>query len=166
MASLSPLQLDHFVVHKLVIEANPNYDDQTSGPDEDVEGYGCKMECKFGRQKGQNQFRGRINLAFARLKEVEAPYDRVEIDVEGFFLLPDDMPEERVGQFVPKLLAVNLIGIARGVVFQSTAFCPDGPFKIPLLDVSNDFDIEAKVLDTKSGSKMSPRQAKQRSAKD
>ena len=69
-------------------------------------------------------------------KKKPSRFDNISVCVQGFFSFPPDTSEATIRQYVPILCLTNLIGIARGLVAQATAFCPGGAFIIPLIDAN------------------------------
>lgn len=146
MPSPSLMQLEHFVLKKLVIETRKARGgvDVTTTEEEDQIDYDCKFDFRYGKHKDQLRFGAELGLTFTWSEESNEPYKRIVVVLDGFFRFPDGTPEDRLKHYVPRLLGVNMIGLARGIVSQATAFCLEGPFVIPILDVTKDFPLEKK----------------------
>lgn len=140
MASPSPLQLEHFVVHRLVVETSP--EEGSSGGPAQEEKFACQIQTKFGKHKTEPRFRVRLCLKLTWPDQPGARFKKILVELEGFFRLPDGFPEDKVPSYIPHLPVANLMGLARGVVLQATAFCPGGPFTIPLMDIRTGLDSE------------------------
>jgi len=69
-------------------------------------------------------------------KDASAGYRRIQVGLKGIFSLPDGTPDEVVAKYVPVLCVANLLGIARGIVAQTTGLCGEAPLLLPLLDAN------------------------------
>jgi len=68
--------------------------------------------------------------------ESSSRFKDIRVVVDGFFSFSDGTESETIQQYVPVLCLTNLVGIARGVISQATAFCPGGAYVLPLLDIN------------------------------
>ncbi len=66
----------------------------------------------------------------------EAYFKRALVQVHAVFSLPDSLPEKEIRKYYPGLCSAQLLGVARALLANATAFSPCGSFVLPFLDIS------------------------------
>lgn len=139
--NLSPLQLNSFHLIHLSMDANENYK-----PYKDSEAkYDIKTDFDVLKVSGKQLFR--VPLAFhiaAKANNSGCRIKRLDVKVEGIFVLPEDLAEDMVQRLVPFNCLAILYSLSRGLILSITGNIPGGAFLLPTLDFTS--IINEKIL--------------------
>ena len=134
---LSSLQLDEYYVDRLSVERGRVLS-PTEAPPDSLE-YDLRVGHEVGSKRvadGRLGFAVRLRISLESTNtEAPCPVRSVSADVGGVFSLPDDTPEELVGQLVPVNCLAILYGILRGQILQVTGTGAGGGFILPTLNI-------------------------------
>ncbi len=62
-------------------------------------------------------------------------YETIEIKLDSVFSFPPGTSDEEMRQYVPVLCLSNLLGVARGMIAQSTSLCSGGAYLVSLVNM-------------------------------
>ncbi len=132
--SLSPLQLNSFRLIHVRVDAHKNYrGDKNREAD-------YTIETEFDVLKAKNKMLFRVPLSFhicAKTGNSHCNIKRLDINVEGIFVLPEDLPEDMVQKLVPYNCLAILYSLSRGLILGITGTVPGGAFLLPTLDFTS-----------------------------
>jgi preprotein translocase subunit SecB len=139
--NLSPLQLNSFHLIHLSIDANENY---KLYKDSEAE-YDIRTDFDVLKVSGKQLFR--VPLTFhiaAKAHNSGCRIKRLDVKVEGIFVLPEDMAGDMVQRLVPFNCLAILYSLSRGLILSITGNIPGGAFLLPTLDFTS--IIKEKIL--------------------
>jgi len=126
------MQLDCFYLNSLVIKSKAIEQDS-----EFVE-YGRNASIAFHVEKAVDaqKYRVVLNVDVKPGNPSEDHLENLTIELTGFFSFEKEMEKEEIDKYVPTLCLTNLLGIARGIIVQSTGMCHGGPILLPLVNIN------------------------------
>ena len=122
----SPLELQRSVLEILDIRANPLYTKDCA-----EESYNIKVATEVSKKPDSYDYRIKLGVRMSPPKDTICRFQRIEVEIIGYFNMPQDSDPNFVYQLVPLNCLAILYGIARGVVAQSTGLTRNGAFMLP-----------------------------------
>ena len=131
MITKSLLQLERCLLTRLHIETRecPNL-----GPGIEVS-ENLDIQFTVRPHKTEPKFLIAMTLTVTWPPDIPSCYERLEITLESVFAFPVGTSEDEIRQYVPVLCLSNLLGIARGMIAQSTSLCPGGSYLLSLVNM-------------------------------
>ena len=123
----APLSLETINLRRLVIEG-PSLVEPTSEPPM------LEPDVDFDMLQAEEGWTFFVTLSLSYTAIDGDARDRIKIEIEGLFTLPEDTPEERVWQLVPGNCLAMLFGAARGIIAQSTGTTHRGAYCLPSMN--------------------------------
>lgn len=137
----SPLNLNQYLVDKVIFLANPLSKPEKAGKDE------FNIEVHVSRKKVSRDFSMSLTISINRSKteQKKHPYS-LEFGIWGNFSFSKEVSEEDMLKMIHPLGVSILYGTARGHVGQLTGSAPYGCFILPNINV---YEMLAKKSKTK-----------------
>jgi len=132
--NLSPLQLSSFHLIHFSVDVNENY---KHFKDSEAE---YDIGTEFDVLKANDKLLFRVPLAFnicAKAGNNGCRIKRLDMKVEGIFVLPEDLSEDMVQKLVPFNCLAILYSLSRGLILSITGNIPGGSFLLPTLDFTS-----------------------------
>jgi|GEM_PF-3264930 len=143
--NLSPLQLSSFHLIHFSVDVNENY---KHFKDSEAE---YDIGTEFDVLKANDKLLFRVPLVFhicAKAGNSGCRIKRLDMKVEGIFVLPEDLSEDMVQKLVPFNCLAILYSLSRGLILSITGNIPGGSFLLPTLDFTS--IIREKILKEKA----------------
>lgn len=132
---LSPLQLDHFHLERLIIEVSPDSPELEIEAEERSE-YQFTFRKELAKHPDHEKYMVLLGITCTHCEAEDTKGQlHLEADVRGFFSLPDDAPEDFIEQVVPLNCYAMLYGLIRGIVAQATGMTRQGTILLPTINL-------------------------------
>lgn len=125
----TPLQLERVVVSELVVKCTT--------PEEAIKHVDNEIRISAKHKRGpENRFLMMVKLNVSVPHEVCKENIEMGVNFNGLFKFEPGMTDTDIRKFYPTVALANLMGTVRGIILQSTALFKDGPFLIPLMNLT------------------------------
>ena len=131
MVSKSLLQLERCLVTSLIIKTR-----ECLSIESGIEiTENLDLQFAVRRHKTEPKFLIPLTLTVTWPQDALSYYEKIELSLDSIFALPPGTSEDELRQYVPVLCLSNLLGIARGLIVQSTSLCPGGAYMLSLVNM-------------------------------
>lgn len=134
----SLMRLDDYFVPSFSFNTRP----PANAPDisQDSPSMNINISFQILENSDKNEFIIPLRIHATSPNESDFSYESLFIEIHGVFSFPKDTESVEIKKYVPLLCLTNLYGIARGIISQSTALSPSGPFILPLVNMKKVVD--------------------------